>query len=309
MAITADSALRPTFEQPRGGGKRPDPSRDNAAAIKTYRYLRLGMLLIVLALLGALLKQWRVAGCAQGSISAYYYTPVGPLFIGGMVAIGVSLLVIKGATVVEDVCLSMAGMLAPIVAFVPTTYEPGCVPHELPGKGQTSLPPEILERVHNNIWALLVAGSAAILVGLFLILVERNEDKVSTGSQMSRWILLSFNALVVLAGWWWYSSGRIIKLHGWSAVFMFAALAVASLASGVSLWRIKNVNRKPKHWKWHVGVYLSIGALMVVLGVVIDRWPGPWAHRTLVQELVEISLFVVMWLVQSIERWGKIISA
>ncbi len=305
--MTAASALRPTFEQPRGGGKRADTSRNEAAAIKTYRYLRLGMVLIVFALAAALFKQWRAAGCAQGSISAYYYTPVGPLFIGGMVAVGVSLIVIKGATVVEDVCLSLAGMMAPIVAFVPTTYEPPCVPHHRPG--HRILPSEILARVHNNIWALLVAGTAAIAIGLFLILAERNETKVSTRSQAPRWILLGFNALAVLAGWWWYASGRIIKLHGWSAVVMFAALAVASLASGISLGRIKNVGRKPKHWRWYERVYVTVGVLMVVLGVVIDRWPGRWAHRTLVEELIEISLFVVMWVVQSVERWGKIIAA
>jgi hypothetical protein len=307
--MTAAGALRPTFEKPRGGGKRADSSRDEAAAIKTYRYLRLGMLLIVVALAAALFKQWRAAGCAQGSISAYYYTPVGPLFIGGMVAIGVSLIVIKGATVLEDVSLSLAGMLAPVVAFVPTTFEAPCAPHRRPSRGQSALPPEILERIHNNIWALLVAGTVAIAVGLFLIRVERHEAKVSTRSQTPRWILLGFNALAVSAGWWWYASGRIVKLHGPSAVFMFAGLAVASLASGISLGRIKDQGRKPKHWRLYERVYVAVGVLMVVLGVVIDRWPGHWDHRTLVQELIEISLFAVMWGVQSVERWEKIIAA
>lgn len=267
------------------------------------------MLLIVLALAAALFKQWRTAGCAQGSISAYYYTPVGPLFIGGMVAIGVSLIVIKGATVVEDLCLSLAGMLAPIVAFVPTTYEPPCIPHQRPIQGRTSLPPEILERVHNNVWALLVAGTAAIALAVLLILVERTEADVSARPQTARWVLLGCNASAVVAGWWWYASRRIIRLHGWSALVMFSALAVASLASGISLRRIKDPSRKPKRWRWHERVYVTVGVLMIVVGVVIDRWPGRWDHRTLVQELVEISLFVVMWVVQSVERWGKVIAA
>ncbi len=49
------------------------------------------------------------------------------MFTGGLVAIGVSLIAIKGSTDLEDVLLNLAGVLAPIVAFVPTTPpEGGC---------------------------------------------------------------------------------------------------------------------------------------------------------------------------------------
>ena len=45
---------------------------------------------------------------------------------------------------------------------------------------------------------------------------------------------------------------------------------------------------------------------MAVVGMII-KWvvPDPWDHRILVLEVVEITLFAAMWIVQSIERWGK----
>ena len=60
------------------------------------------------------------AGCLQPSISAYYYTPVGAVFIGVLVTMGVCLVALKGNTDGEDVLMNLAGMLAPGVAFIPT---------------------------------------------------------------------------------------------------------------------------------------------------------------------------------------------
>jgi hypothetical protein len=308
MAKVVDDLLQPTFEKkPAAGEKRTRPERDDAAAIKTYRYLRLGMVMIVVALSAGLWKAWRDAGCAQASISAYYYTPVSPLFVGGMVAIGVSLIVIKGATILEDVLLNVAGMLAPIVAFVPTTQEPQCVPGRQPAPAQRVLAPAVLERVHNNLWALLVAGTAAVLVGLFLFLKERDEEKVAAPT--SALVALGVHAVVLGTGWLLYANGVLASLHGKVAVAMFVALALAAIASGRSLQRIDNDAGKPPHWRAYKRVYYAIGTLMIAVGVLIGFWPGQWVHRTLVQELCEIALFVAMWLVQSFERWGRVISA
>src|SRR5205823_1232904 len=65
--------LQPSFEKSKTGGQRTPNERDDAAALKTYRYLRLGMVVIVIGLLASMLIQQRNSGCWQGSISAYYY--------------------------------------------------------------------------------------------------------------------------------------------------------------------------------------------------------------------------------------------
>lgn len=59
-------------------------------------------------------------GGSLGSINAYYYTPVRGMFAGALLGIGVCLVCIRGSTTVEDVLLNAAGMLAPVVALIPT---------------------------------------------------------------------------------------------------------------------------------------------------------------------------------------------
>ena len=96
----------------------PDPAR---AAVTTYNSLRLALAALVLLLFGSVaLEAWAAGGCLQPSISAYYYTPAGPVLVGVLVAAGVSLIALKGNTDAEDVLMNLAGMLAPGVAFIPT---------------------------------------------------------------------------------------------------------------------------------------------------------------------------------------------
>src|SRR5688500_8603696 len=128
VAELTDELFQPVLEQPKTRPNRGPEERDDAAAVLTYRYLRLGMVVVVLTLLTSVFIERRNAGCWQGSLSAYYYSPARPIFVSGLIAIAVSLIVIKGSIVIEDMLLNLAGMLAPIVAFVPTTFEEQCVP-------------------------------------------------------------------------------------------------------------------------------------------------------------------------------------
>ena len=71
-------------------------------AIKSYRYLRLSIVVIVAALMLSVLLEVIHAGYWQESISAYYYTPTHAIFVGGLVAIGVALIAVKGSTDLEE---------------------------------------------------------------------------------------------------------------------------------------------------------------------------------------------------------------
>lgn len=90
--------------------------------VQTYFVLRMviagGAYALPLVLLG-----W--AGIAadvelMGSISSFYYTPARSAFVGIVVAIGVALVAYRGYTRGENLLLNAAGILAVVVALVPT---------------------------------------------------------------------------------------------------------------------------------------------------------------------------------------------
>src|SRR3954447_25805087 len=122
MATTSrNHGTEPTAPDP---GKRaplgslPPPTM----ALRTYSLLRMGMLGVLLGLgVSVLLEINRSNGCVQRSISAYYYTPTRAVFVSSLVALGVSMIVLWGKNWVDDGFLNLAGMLAPVVAFVPTS--------------------------------------------------------------------------------------------------------------------------------------------------------------------------------------------
>ena len=78
-------------------------------AVKTYRYLRLAIVVVVLAAVASVLIERSHTDCWQASISAYYYTPVHAMFVGALVAIGVCLIAVKGSEEWEDMLLNVAG--------------------------------------------------------------------------------------------------------------------------------------------------------------------------------------------------------
>src|SRR4051812_3079642 len=102
----------PVFKDAKVPSANLSPQQD-LAALKTYRYLRLGMLAVGATLAYSIGEEFArpSVDCLLGSVSGYYYTPVHSIFIGGLVVIGAMLLVIKGTTVLEDASLSFAGIM------------------------------------------------------------------------------------------------------------------------------------------------------------------------------------------------------
>ena len=102
-----------------------DAGRFRTHVLRTYFTLRLSMGLTALAFPILLsLGGWVVADLPyQPSLSDYYYTRMGDVFVGMLIAIGASLTVYAGYSRQEDRVLNMAGVLAVIVALVPPFRE------------------------------------------------------------------------------------------------------------------------------------------------------------------------------------------
>lgn len=88
----------------------------------TYVGLRIGIAVIGAALplllwVGGVLREHLAL---KASMSAYYYTAMRDVFVGSLVSVGVFLYLYKGFSRRENWALNIAGLMAVIVAFLPT---------------------------------------------------------------------------------------------------------------------------------------------------------------------------------------------
>ena len=283
---------------------RAEHGRDDG--IKTYRYLRMGMIGAVV-LLGAsiIVEHFNAPGhCWQTSISAYYYTPAREVFVGTMVAVGFALIVIKGRGTFEDVALNFAGMMAPLVAFAPTTdvlddgtgcwsepppafprgaltTEPGVV-----GDVEEGLASWVTANIDNNIPALIWAGAIGLLAAAAITWrVNRNPKtnagRIGAGAKVS----LAFAAVVVAAVGLLYKTWDHFysQAHGLAAVLMFAGLNLV-------VWRrsLHHLADREGHPQWPTwrGIVGIPGWIWD--GVKVEIWGGG-----------------IKWILGGIKMWGR----
>lgn len=289
---------------------------DDVASRKTYRYLRIGIVAAVV-LLGAsvLLERGKVApDCWQTSISAYYYTPARAVFVGALMAIGLSLIVIKGSTAWEDVFLNVAGMLAPVVALVPIgnpgecwSIKPEPLPTEKNAAGDSVLADWVVRNIENNVEALLWAGAAALatsalIAGIaFAVGARRGERRTLSDLWTGPHRGTFFSLLAVLA---FLVAGAILfatwdrfeeNAHGLAAYAMFGCLAAAAVVNALEC--------RKYGLRWYVRLYGLIAVLMGAAALLV--LVKGWDHKTLVLEIVEIGLFAGFWIVQTRELWHR----
>ncbi len=274
------------------------------AAIKSYRYLRIGIVGVVGLLSASIGFERAKVNCWQTSISAYYYTPVRSIFVGGLLALGLCLIVIKGSTAWEDTCLNIAGMLAPVVALVPTSDAGNCwsvEPNPLPVRGDGSLAGWVVSNVDNNMKSLLVAGIAGLMIAAAVAaVVTRKATAVATAGAPGTRLALVGAMLLLVVG--------VIAFNTWNhfdtdshfvaAIAMFVFLAGAV---GGNAWEHRAGTRRVYFWP-----YLTIVVLMAAAAVVLVAAGSGWHHMQLFLEGAEITLFAAFWLLQTKEHWHEI---
>ena len=255
---------------------------DNQFALKTYRYLRLAMVTVTLMMLFAVVVEWRntKTGCWQSSISAYYYTPAQSVFVGALITIGVCMVALRGLTNEEDILMNLGGMLAPVVAFVPTPGPGGC---RSVGVAVAAAP----ENIQNNMIALFIAGGLGLVAAAVTLF----------GQSASRALYIGFGvATLIFLGavvWFVLDRGSFDRnAHYSAAIPLFVSIVVVVI-----------LNSRRANWSWK---YMSIAVLMVVGsgGLLAVTFLADWAYGILVTEALLIVLFAVFWLIQTIERWN-----
>jgi hypothetical protein len=304
----------------------------DVVVVKTTRYLRLGMIALVIGLGVSVLYEHaktrpRGGGhCWQESISAYYYTPVQSFLVAALVAIGISLIALKGSTEFEDVALNFAGMFAPIVAFVstPNGGKPGDCGSVLTDQTNRGV------NIGNNVTAMLVmAGVALVFLVAYwlwpLLSPDRTGDANTAAHQggnagpAGKIDLAGFAVTLVLYGiaWWVFLAKRkwvLDNAHWFAAITMFVFIFLAVLSNAVNFHFTRKaqaetatMSGKPDMVKEPHRVnrygWVAGGMVLAVVVIVCLKKFASLDHATIWLETSMITLFGIFWVIQTHELW------
>lgn len=278
---------------------------------KSYRYLRIAMVGLLLALAAAVFYQSIQQDSILSSVSAYYYTSARAVFTGALIGLGACMIALQGMNDAENTFLNLGGILAIVVALVPTGRGPdfqtalqacqkkgGALITAQQGSKLHCLTVQALENatranVENNMAALLIVGGLALILAGFILFKGGTDKKRAPGRG---WVLAGFFVAVLL--WlgglaalaasvaWLADNGHYIAAGG----LLVCILAVA----GANAFWERSKSRRAYLYPWVAGIMLVVAIVFIVL----------WLTNVISLFLVEIvvaGLFAVFWVVQTWE--------
>lgn len=316
---------RPQPEQPQQP-ERSDPSDPVLTAVRSYRYLRASMVGVLVALAVAVGYQSLRQHDLLASISAYYYTPAQGIFVGALIGLGVAMIALKGTNDFEDVVLNLGGMLAPVIAVVPTsrgedfraavracriadaTVLTARAPSALDCPTVRSLTGATKANVENNMVALLVAGGLALLTTLLFAWVERRTGTASPGLSMKLLWGMGLAAALYLLGlvaFWAATPWFVDHAHYYAATGLFTCIVLVVVANAVRKnkaadreVRVTELARREGRWYLYLAVTMVLTAGVLAWLVLTDVITLFWLEAAL------IGLFAVFWVAQTWEQWN-----
>jgi hypothetical protein len=268
-------------------------------ALDTYRYLRGGIPVMLVMLGAALIIERARATCWQTSISAYYFTSAHAVFIGAVCVVGALLIVYKGSKDTEDVLLNLAGTVAFVVAFVPTSR-----PVLLCSESGMDAGAVTRDAVIGSVWALVIALVVARAASWWMYRRTRTERDRSPLGRVAVWVqraVLAVGLVTLIAVPDWF----VANAHGIAAVTMFLAFIVTVLINAFLAGR-QDEQKCPHNLVYH-RVYQAISlamALTLVAAVAAHQLLDGFNHVVLVVEVALIAEFGAYWLVQTVELWN-----
>ncbi len=298
------------------------PIESAGTQAKSYRYLRIAMVGLLIALAAAVFYQSSQQGSFLASVSAYYYTSAQAVFVGALIGLGACMIALQGLTDAEDQFLNLGGIFAIVVAIIPTgrgadfqTAVRACresggtlLTHQastnLDCPGVLALQDAGRANVENNMAALLIVGGLTLVLTAVILL---KGSAAKPGTQGREWIIGGFSAALVL--WllglialavsvdWLAGHGHYIAAGGLLLSILLVAGANAHRRRQkptVRPARKGDVLKSPRAY-----TVIAI-AMLVVSGVLIVLWLTNAISLFWVEILVAL-LFVIFWIVQTID--------
>jgi hypothetical protein len=278
-------------------------AKHSESTTKTYLYLRVGLVALAVFLGTSLVIELAFGDTEwQGSISAYYYTPVRSVFVGTLTAMGVCLIAIKGRDKPrEDLMLNLAGMCAPVVALVPTPLEDAQC-----GSASRCVPKAFVPGVVNNVEALIVVGALGLLFAARTVRRDSNQrgDLVALGVAAAG--LIGFTL--------WFALGRgsfLNYAHYGTAVPMFGLMVGVALVNAarveefvatggtLTVGRAATFERAYRVIAYVMGVVIAVALVLFAVKAVTGS--EPFAHWVFVVEALLLVAFTVFWILQTVQ--------
>lgn len=268
---------------------------DQYASHATYRYLRLGIVLLgVLLFTGVAIQIVSDQGAVLPSVSAYYYTPARGVFVGSLTAIGACMIIYRGRSDTEDSLLNVSGYLAFFVAFVPTPRQ------EATGTDATTVfPVDLTAAVVNNSWSILIVG--AIGFALQVVLAGQTPGRPWHRNPA---LMLSVGAYLGLLVFFLTARQAFLDLgHYVAALGLFLGVVGVVGVNAVALARARASEGQDRRAQWtnlytfgFVLMVVTIAFVLIVLRPRMEQW-------VFVLEGLLIAQFLAFWLTQTVERW------
>ena len=299
--------------------------------VQSYRYLRTAMVGLLVALGAAVFYQaWRQGFHLLSSVSAYYYTPAQAIFVGALIGLSACMIALRGTTDFEDIVLNLGGMLAAVVAVVPTsrgadfeTAVDACqqtktallTPQASNGfdcPTVQALFAATKANVQNNVAALLVVGFLGLVATALFAYWDARADRPRRFGALFWWglsasfVLWAVVLIAALVSFDWF----VRHAHFIAAAGLLVSIVAVAVANAVRRqrpdidenWGVKQalsatrdvLTRRLGLYSGLAWAMLGVAALGIALffaNVIILFW-------------VEVSvalLFALFWMVQTVE--------
>jgi hypothetical protein len=279
---------------------------------QSYRYLRVVMIGLLVALATAVFYQTGEQGSFLSSVSAYYYTPAQAVFVGALIGLGACMIALQGMSGAEDTLLNLGGIFAIVVAIVPTGRGPdfqtavrACLANRASTKldcpNTLALQEATRANVENNVAALLIVGGLALILSACVLLRDK---KSGDGAAGRGWPLAGFLAaltvwllgLIALASSVDWLAGHAHYIAAIGLLLSIVAVAAANAHRRQEKPTAKRALASPREY------YYTWTAIAMLAGavVLIALWLGGVITLFWVEILVAL-LFIAFWTVQTLE--------